>query len=205
RGSGGGSDVTDRTQYVRVTPPPPPPKPAVVPPQVKPPEVKPPEVKPPEVKPPVEKPAETKSEAKNELPPSTAAAPTTGTGGGTGSDGSAGSGSGSGGGVGSGVGTGRGSGVGPGTGGGSGTVYPPQPTELFIPPMPAPSKIKGFELIAEFEVDSTGKVISFEFTKTKDAGYNKKLQDIFGGVRFRPATNAMGVAVRAKAQIIYTF
>jgi protein TonB len=207
RGSGGGSHVTERTQYVRVTPPPPPPKPAVVPPQVKPPEVKPPEVKPPEVKqPPVEKPVETKAEAKNDLPPSTAAAPTTGTGGGTGSDGSAGSGSGSGGGVGTGIGTGRGSGVGPGHGWVAVAPFirrhPPNCSFRQLPP---PSKIKGFELIAQFEVDSTGKVISFDFNKTKDAGYNKKLQDILGSVRFRPGVNGAGVAVRAKTQIIYTF
>jgi hypothetical protein len=71
--------------------------------------------------------------------------------------------------------------------------------------MPPPSKIKGFELIAQFEVDSTGKVVSFDFNRTKDKDYNKKLQDILGSVRFRPGVNGLGVAVRARTQIVYTF
>lgn len=205
RGSGGGSRKTEQTTYVQVKPPPPPPKPSVVP-QIKPPEVvKPPEVKPLVTPPPVDAKAESKAEVKNDLPPASSAAPMTGAGGGTGTDGSAGSGSGSGGGVGSGVGTGRGSGVGPGTGGGAGMIYPPTPTELFIPPMPPPSRIKGFELIAQFEVDSTGKVVSLDFNRTKDSGYNQKLESILKSVRFRPGVNGLGVAVRAKTQIVYTF
>lgn len=204
RGSGGGSHVQERTQYVKVAPPPPVPVPQVIPPLV------PPPVKPPEAKPPVEtpkppSPVETKVEAKTDAPPAAAASVTAGAGGGAGNDGTAGNGVGSGGGVGSGAGTGRGSGTGPGTGGGNGTVYPPTPTELFIPPMPPPSKIKGFELIAQFDVDSTGKVIDFEFTQTKDGAYNKKLKDILGSVRFRPGVNERGVPVRAKTQIVYTF
>ena len=71
--------------------------------------------------------------------------------------------------------------------------------------MPPPSKIKGFELIAQFEVDSSGKVVSFDFNRTKDSGYNQKLQTILASVRFRPGVNGLGVAVRAKTQIIYTF
>lgn len=206
RGTGGGSHKTERTQFVQVVPPPPP-KPTTVPQITPPPVVKPPVVPPPVVQPVVKPPTETKSEvnAVNDKPPADVASVSTGTGGGRGTDGSAGNGAGSGGGTGSGVGTGRGSGVGPGTGGGAGTIYPPTPTELFIPPMPPPSKIKGFELIAEFEVDSTGKVIDFKFTETKDGSYNKKLREILGSVRFRPGVNGLGVAVRAKTQIIYTF
>jgi hypothetical protein len=167
----------------------------VVPPVVTPPVVKPPEAVKPEVK----------SDATNDKPPADVASVSAGTGGGRGTDGSAGNGSGSGGGIGSGVGTGRGSGVGAGTGGGAGTIYPPTPTELFIPPMPPPSKIKGFELIAQFDVDSTGKVIDFKFTETKDGAYNKKLKEILGSVRFRPGVNGLGVPVRATTQIVYTF
>ena len=212
RGSGGGAHLSERTQFVQVVPPPPP-KPTTVP-QITPPVVKPPVVPPPVVPPPVtppvvKPPTETKPEVKSEvissLPPAAVASVTAGTGGGRGNDGSAGNGVGSGGGTGSGVGTGRGTGVGAGTGGGAGTIYPPTPTELFIPPMPPPSKIKGFELVAEFDVDSTGKVIAYEFTKTKDSAYNKKLDDILGSVRFRPGVNGLGVAVRAKTQIVYTF
>lgn len=71
--------------------------------------------------------------------------------------------------------------------------------------MPPPSRIKGFELIAEFDVDSTGAVIDFDFNKTKDGEYNKKLREILKSVRFRPGVNGLGVPVRAKTQIIYTF
>ena len=205
RGSGGGQHKTEQTTYVQVKPPPPPPKPTIIP-QIKPLEVvKPPEVKPPVTPPPIAAKAEQKAEVKSDLPAAASAAPMTGVGGGTGSDGSAGSGSGTGGGVGSGVGTGRGSGVGAGTGGGTGTIYPPTPTELFIPPMPPPSKIKGFELIAQFDVDSTGHVLSYDFNRTKDSGYNQKLESILKSVRFRPGVNGLGVAVRAKTQIVYTF
>lgn len=206
RGNGGGAHKTERTQYVQVKPPPPAPKPTLVPPPVTPPVVKPPVVPPP-VQTPVVKPPEAKSEVNvvSDKPPADLASVTAGTGGGRGSDGSSGNGSGSGGGVGSGVGTGRGASTGAGTGGGAGTIYPPTPTELFIPPMPPPSKIKGFELVAEFDVDSTGKVIDFKFTETKDGAYNKKLKDILGSVRFRPGVNGLGNAVRAKTQIIYTF
>lgn len=207
RGTGGGSHRAERTQYVQVVPPPPP-KPTTVPQLVPPPVVKPPVVPPVVTPPPVVKPpVETKSETNvvNDKPPADVASVSTGTGGGRGTDGSAGNGSGSGGGIGSGVGTGRGSGVGAGTGGGTGTIYPPTPTELFIPPMPPPSKIKGFELIATFDVDSTGKVLDFKFTETKDGAYNKKLHDILGSVRFRPGVDGLGNAVRAKTQIIYTF
>ena len=127
----------------------------------------------------------------------------TGTGGGAGTDGSAGAGPGSGGGVGSGVGTGKGTSVGPGTGGGPGTVYPPAPTELFLPPLPVPNKAKG-TVVVVFEVDSTGKVMDLQFTPTRDGAYNRKLREALVAIRFRPAVNAQGVPVRGKAEITYS-
>lgn len=198
KGTGGAK--TERLTYVNVAPPPP--RPAVVPPLVTPPVVKPPVVPPPPVTPP---PTPTPPAA---APPTTEPAAevksaTAGSGGGAGSDGSAGSGPGSGGGVGAGVGTGRGSAVGPGTGGGSGTIYPPAPIELFLPPMPIPGKAKG-EIVVQFDVDSTGKVLDIQFTPTKDSNYNRKLREAFAAVRFRPATNGLGVPVRAKYEVTYT-
>lgn len=205
-GGGGGSKGTggqpkqERVQYVRVAPAPTP----VPTPQIKPPEIKPPEIKPPIVPPPVQPPP-------TPQPPQQTAATeaadvksaTTGTGGGSGNDGSAGNGPGTGGGVGSGVGTGRGSSVGPGTGGGPGSIYPPAPTELFLPPLPVPNKAKG-TVIVEFDVDSTGKVLDLQFTPTKDGAYNRKLRDALVAIRFRPAVDARGVPVRAKTQITYS-
>jgi len=209
-GTGGGRVVSERVQYV--VPMPPPPTQAPDPerfqiPIEKPPEIKPPELTPPEVKPleptPVAQPTSAASDVN--LAVSDAASKVAGSGGGSGNDGSGGSGSGSGGGVGSGIGTGRGSGVGAGTGGGSGLIYPPTPAELFIPPIPVPNAVKGRTITIVFDVDSTGKVIDFELTPTRDAGYNRKLREILGATRFRPATDGTGRAVRAKYNLDYTF
>lgn len=207
RGTGG---TLERVTYVRPAAPAPAPTPApaaVIPPPtlvpqptpVPPPEVKPPEPTPPEVKP------EVKPEPKAEAKPAEATAPTPGTGGGTGRDGSNGTGPGTGGGTGSGVGTGRGSGTGPGTGGGVQANYPPTAIELFIPPLPFPSKLRGFHLIAEFDVDEVGKVLDFKFTSTGDRGYDKRLDEVLKGTRFRPGTTPDGKPIRMKAQIIYDF
>lgn len=128
-----------------------------------------------------------------------------GTGGGTGHDGTNGTGPGAGGGVGSGIGTGRGAGVGPGTGGGSQPNYPPTPTELFIPPLPMPDKVRGFHLVAEYDIDVTGHIVSFDFTQTRDSDYNRRLADVLRTFRFRPGTRPDGTPIRMKAQIIYDF
>lgn len=204
RGTGG---IQERVTYVRpavaapaptIAPVIPPPTPI---PQPKPPEVKPPEIKLPDPTPPVE----AKPDPKVEATPMDATAPTPGTGGGTGRDGSNGNGPGSGGGVGSGIGTGRGSGTGPGTGGGVQANYPPTAIELFIPPLPFPSKLRGFHLVAEFDVDETGKVLDFKFTSTGDRGYDRRLDDVLKGTRFRPGTTPDGRPIRMKAQIVYDF
>lgn len=137
--------------------------------------------------------------------PSTVASPVPGTGGGSGADGSAGAGPGSGGGVGSGVGTGKGSATGPGTGGGTQANYPPQPIEFFLPPLPPPKSVRGFHFIAEFDVDSTGRVIDFHFTETRDGDYNKRIAEVLRAMRFRPGTRPDGTPLRMKAQIGYEF
>ena len=204
-GGGGGNRGTggiakyERLQFVRIAPAPTPPPALVKPPTLKPIVPPPPPTKP-VVNPPPQPAAPT--------PPSTAAATdaksvATGTGGGAGTDGSAGAGPGSGGGVGSGVGTGKGTSVGPGTGGGPGTVYPPAPTELFLPPLPVPNKAKG-TVVVVFDVDSTGKVMDLQFTPTRDGAYNRKLREALVAIRFRPAVNAQGVPVRGKAEITYS-
>ncbi|HEX2779033.1 MAG TPA: hypothetical protein VHM30_06025, partial [Gemmatimonadaceae bacterium] len=131
-------------------------------------------------------------------------APTSGAAAGSGdASGTGGAGPGSGGGIGSGVGTGIGSANGPGTGGGADSVYPPQPTQLFLPPTPVPSKIRPYTLVAEFEVDTTGRVISVDFNETRDGGYNRKLRDALAKIRFRPAVKRDGTPVRARTQIEY--
>ncbi len=213
-GTGGGRVVTERIQYVlpprQATAEPDPTRlqpPEVVPPEEKPPEEKPPEVQPEVVPPPtpVAVPAAQVADLTSDLPLATVSSKTLGTGGGSGSDGGTGSGSGSGGGVGTGIGTGTGSGVGAGTGGGDGRIFPPTPAELFIPPIPVPDKVKGKTITIVFDVDSTGRVIDFDLTPTKDASYNRKLREILGATRFRPATDGSGRPVRAKYNLDYTF
>jgi hypothetical protein len=128
-----------------------------------------------------------------------------GAGGGSGADGSAGAGPGSGGGVGSGVGTGKGSGTGPGTGGGTQANYPPTPIEFFLPPMPPPSSVRGQHFTAEFDVDSTGRVLAFDFTPTRDGDYNKRIAQVLRQMKFRPGTGPDGSPLRMKAQVGYEF
>jgi protein TonB len=198
-GGGGGTRGTggdEHVQFVRVTPPPPTMQPIVEPPK---PVIPPPEVKPDPL------PAIKVLPDIAALPP--VAAATTGVGGGSGADGSRGNGPGSGGGIGSGAGPGRGSGVGPGTGGGTQANFPPSPTELFIPPLPIPTKVRGFHLVAEWEVDETGKVVegSFKFTGTPDGAYNRRLDEVLKNTKFRPGTTPDGKPIRMKAQIIYDF
>ena len=206
RGGTGGARSQERLQYIHVAPlAPTPPSQAVTAPPVIPPVLPPKPVPPQAVPSPVVPAPVTPSQAPADPAPAVpAASPVEGTGGGRGTDGSAGAGPGSGGGVGTGIGTGHGSSVGPGTGGGSGTVYTPQPLTVFIPPVPAPSKVRGREIVAEFDVDSTGRVLSVTFTPTGDGGYNKRLRELFAEMKWRPATKPDGTPVRAKATFAYT-
>jgi protein TonB len=197
-GGGGGRLGTGGIKYVTLRPPPPP----VVPPPVPTPTpqlvIEPP--KPVVVEPLPPAPVKPAEEPKVEVK---AQAPTPGDGGGTGRDTTGGNGPGTGGGVGSGIGTGRGSSVGPGTGGGNALNYSPTPIEIYMPPMPTPSNVKGFHLIAEFDVDETGKVVDFKFTPTRDKGYNRALEASLKSMRWRPAVTPEGKPIRAKAQITY--
>lgn len=136
-------------------------------------------------------------------PASTAGAMNTvGRGEGTGGPGS---GPGTGGGTGSGTGTGIGSGSGPGTGGGPGTSYPPTPTQFFLPPLPAPSSIRGYHLIAYFDVDERGNAKLLGFNPSRDGGYNKKLRDVLSALKFRPGVKPDGTPVRDTVDIQFIF
>jgi protein TonB len=122
-----------------------------------------------------------------------------GAGRGTGNDGTTGNGPGRGGGVGSGIGTGRGSGTGPGTGGGEGTIYPPTVVALPILPLPIPSKVRPYKMIAQFEVDSTGNARLIGFNPSRDNGYNRRIREMLLEIRFRPAVTMNGRPVKAIA------
>ena len=205
RGTGG--DTREKIQYVRVSPNPvPTPRaiPPVVPPIPKPTPKPVPKVEPPKPEP-VQTPPVPKPQTAAPSATLTVASAESGVGGGSGTDGSAGAGPGSGGGVGAGVGTGRGSGTGAGTGGGNQTNYPPVPVEFFLPPMPPPSSVRGQRFTAEFDVDSTGRVLAFDFTPTRDGDYNKRISQVLRSMKFRPGTRPDGSPLRMKAQVGYEF
>jgi len=188
-GMNGAGSFGERLEFVRVRSDPtvmPKPKPLTVPP-----------VKTPEPKPQVESPVVP-------TPPTTTAV-TTNTGEGSGNTGTSGAGPGTGGGVGSGVGTGRGSSVGPGTGGGPGKDYPPTLRDLFIPPLPAPDRIKPYHLIAWFDVDEKGNAALISFNPSKDGGYNKRLTEVLRALRFRPGVHADGTPMRDTVDVHFIF
>jgi len=138
-------------------------------------------------------------------PPVSSAVTTTNSGEGSGNAGTAGAGPGTGGGVGSGVGTGRGSSVGPGTGGGPGKDYPPTLRDLFIPPLPAPDRVKPYHLIAWFDVDENGNSTLIAFNPSKDGGYNRRLTEVLRSLRFRPGVHADGTPMRDTVDVHFIF
>lgn len=195
-GGGGGNRGTggspERIEFVRVSP-------AIQPPTVRAPEPAPKPV--PEPPKPVVKQLR---QVQEPAPIPLAVVATIGSGG-TGTDNTAGQGPGSGGGVGTGIGTGRGSGVGSGTGGGDQENYPPTPYEVPLPPMPIPSSVKGDSIIAEFDVDETGRVIAMKFTETGDRGYNRRIGELLRSFKFRPGTTPEGRPIRMKTQVVFHF
>ena len=194
----GGDNSRERLQYMQMAPPPAPvqpkvePKPVPVIPKVEPPKPKPPD--------PVLPAAEIKPEPAANV--TTDPSKVTGVGGGSGTDGTNGSGPGTGGGVGSGNGTGKGSGNGPGTGGGNAEIFPPTVVALTILPIPVPSKVRPYTLVAFFDVDTLGNATLLSFNPSKDGGYNKRIREMLSEIRFRPAVRANdGRPVRDTAQI----
>ena len=161
----------------------------------------PPPVPPPPTLKPVTPPVVPATPAASPAPPTVS--PAAGAGGGAGTG--AGAGPGSGGGVGAGEGTGRGGSTGPGSGGGTQANYSPQPIAMFLPPLPAPKSVRGFRFLADFDVDSSGRVVDFTFTETPDGGYNRQLASLLRSIRFRPGTRADGTPVRMKAQLGFDF
>jgi hypothetical protein len=202
-GGGGGTRGTGGVKFV-VTAPPPTAQPApqleqIVPPVQ--PVVEPPKpVIPEPVVNPVELPKIATSELKAEVK---VQSPIIGTGGGLGNDGTSGNGPGTGGGIGNGTGTGVGNGKGPGTGAGGLDHIPCKNTELLIPPLPAPDNVHGAKILAEFDVDASGKVLKFQFTPTRNGAYNRRVNDVLKGLKFKPGTTLEGVPIRTTCQITY--
>jgi len=199
RGTGGGTLETLR--FVKLAPDPVP-TPKVLPPVPAPtPKVEPPKPKPVET-PPAKAPEQ---QSAVPAPQTTVAAAIPGAGGGSGTDGTAGAGPGSGGGVGSGIGTGRGSANGPGTGGGMQTNFPPQVLNLTLPPLPAPQRVRGWTMLADFDVDSTGRVLDFKVNSSPDRGYDRLIANTLRTFKFRPGTRPDGAPIRMTVQLSIDF
>ncbi len=124
---------------------------------------------------------------------------------GSGTSGTAGAGPGSGGSTGSGIGPGTGSSVGPGSGGGPAGSYPPTPTQFFLPPLPAPASVRGYHLVAWFDVDEKGNATLLGFNPSRDGSYNRKLRDVLLSLRFRPGVRTDGTPVRDTVDIQFIF
>ncbi len=207
-GRGGSGMVTERIFYVPHMPatktgPPEPvreavPRPVQLAPRVPPPEPTPePAPKPtPSEQPVPPQPVSPPTQAAAPAASSSGGSPTLGTGVGSGNDGSDGAGPGRGGGVGAGVGTGRGSGIGAGSGFGPDSIYPPTLLTLTLPPLDAPDKIRPYRLIAYFDVDERGNTKLLGFNETRDSRFNRRVREVLGDVRFRPAVRLDGRPVR---------
>jgi hypothetical protein len=96
-------------------------------------------------------------------------------------------------------------GAGPGTGGGPGKDYPPTLRDLFIPPLPAPDRIKPYHLIAWFDVDEKGNAKLIAFNPSKDGGYNRRLNEVLNSLRFRPGVHADGSPMRDTVDVHFIF
>ena len=54
-------------------------------------------------------------------------------------------------------------------------------------------------------MDSTGHVLDYTFSPTRDGDYNRRLASILKLMRFRPGTRPDGTPLRMKAQVGYEF
>jgi hypothetical protein len=72
---------------------------------------------------------------------------------------------------------------------------------LTILPIPVPSKVRPYTLVATFDVDTLGNATLLGFNPSKDGGYNKRIREMLSEIKFRPAVRADGRPVRDTAQI----
>jgi hypothetical protein len=77
------------------------------------------------------------------------------------------------------------------------------PNVVLMMPQPVPRKVKGSTIIARFDVDEKGNVLSFDFNQTPDGGYNQKMREMLRDIRFRPATRMDGTPVRDTTTVTF--
>jgi hypothetical protein len=80
-------------------------------------------------------------------------------------------------------------------------IYPPTVVALPILPLPVPSKVRPYRMVAQFEVDSSGNARLIGFNPSKDASYNRRIREMLLEIRFRPAVRVDGRPVRALAVV----
>ena len=68
-------------------------------------------------------------------------------------------------------------------------------------PPEAPERIRPYTIVALFDVDSAGRVLSFTFNESKDSDYNKQVRLMLRQIRFRPGVTLDGVPIRATARL----
>lgn len=84
-------------------------------------------------------------------------------------------------------------------------TYPATAIELFNPPLPYPSEVKGFHLIAEFDVSALGIAKLTGMSRTPNAAYNLRLQSMLRSIRFRPGTASDGKPAHSTARLAFDF
>jgi hypothetical protein len=59
--------------------------------------------------------------------------------------------------------------------------------------------VRPYKLIAQFEVDSVGRATLITWNKSRDSGYNRRINEMLLEIRFRPAVTTDGRPVKAMA------
>jgi hypothetical protein len=78
--------------------------------------------------------------------------------------------------------------------------------EMFVPPLPAPSNVRGHQLVALVDVDVNGRVVGEpRINETKNRDYNRKLIQLLKTMRFYPAVLADGTPIKATAEVSFGF
>jgi TonB family protein len=81
----------------------------------------------------------------------------------------------------------------------------PKVLNLNLPPLPPPKSVQGWTMVANFDVDSTGRVIDFKVNTSPDRSFDRQLTAVLRTYRFRPGTRPDGTPVRMIAQLSFDF
>jgi hypothetical protein len=65
--------------------------------------------------------------------------------------------------------------------------------------------LKGYHLIAWFDVDEKGAAKLLSFNPSPDGGYNRRLREVLLALKFRPGVTPTGTPVRDTVDIHFIF